>query len=474
LGDARTLVRVVDELVWALRREGFDLAPAQAIQLARAVQTVGFDDMRDLREALAIVVGPPAGERARFDAVVAGFFTLTSPARASLWVRLRSEGFTEDELASLRDALQRLSLDSPSDAALAERVFAGGADLDFGVVSSGIAGAIDASSSPQLGYLLHRLLRAAGIDAARAALPALRSRLVSDVGQRGVALADALRREVDRADEFLRALVRRTHATRLAAEQRRLERGSRTAPLTSLSADDMDVVRRALREFAQRLSSARRASRHRGARGPVDPHRTLRASLRTAGVPMVLVRRRRRPPTPSFLFLCDVSESVRPVARLFLELVYLLQDSFRRARTFVFVSDIGETTRLFSREAIGDAVPLAWSGAGVVPTHENSNYGRVLRSFEQRHLPDLDRGATVVILGDGRTHGHDAAADVLARIRSRVRALIWLCPEPRGRWALGDSAMSQYATRCTAVLEVTCAEDLERAARSLFRLARGR
>jgi uncharacterized protein with von Willebrand factor type A (vWA) domain len=138
------------------------------------------------------------------------------------------------------------------------------------------------------------------------------------------------------------------------------------------------------------------------------------------------------------------------------------------------VSDVGETTDLFSRSAVADAVAAAWSGAGVVPTHENSNYGRALRTFEQRHGRALDRATTLVVLGDGRTHRRDAAADVLDRLRARARALLWLCPEPSGRWALGDSAMALYAPKCTAVLEVRSAEDLERAARALFRLARVR
>jgi uncharacterized protein with von Willebrand factor type A (vWA) domain len=99
-------------------------------------------------------------------------------------------------------------------------------------------------------------------------------------------------------------------------------------------------------------------------------------------------------------------------------------------------------------------------------TH-NSNYGRVLRAFEERVLPDVDRRTTVVILGDGRTNYQSEAADVLDAIRARARALVWLCPEPRAAWATGDSAMSRYAPRCTQVLEVRSARDLEDAARLL-------
>jgi uncharacterized protein with von Willebrand factor type A (vWA) domain len=167
------------------------------------------------------------------------------------------------------------------------------------------------------------------------------------------------------------------------------------------------------------------------------------------------------------VLLCDVSDSVRPVARFLLEFAFALQDLFETARTFVFVSDLGEMTELFKRESVQVAVLQAWRGAGIVRTGDISNYGRVLRSFADRHLRELDGRTTVVILGDGRTNYREAAPEVLDRIRQRSRALVWLCPESRGQWAQGDSAMRIYAPRCTAVYEVSCASDVERFARML-------
>jgi uncharacterized protein with von Willebrand factor type A (vWA) domain len=170
------------------------------------------------------------------------------------------------------------------------------------------------------------------------------------------------------------------------------------------------------------------------------------------------------------VLLCDVSDSVRAAAAFLLEFTYVAQELFARARTFVFVSDLAETTQLFAREPVRAAIARAWGG-DVVRASENSNYGRVLRTFEARHLSELDRRTTVVILGDGRTNYHDAAAEVLDRVRARARAVVWLCPEPRGQWAQGDSAMAVYAAKCSAAYEVRCAADLENAARAL--VARG-
>jgi uncharacterized protein with von Willebrand factor type A (vWA) domain len=164
-----------------------------------------------------------------------------------------------------------------------------------------------------------------------------------------------------------------------------------------------------------------------------------------------------------------VSDSVRSVARFMLELTYGAQELFDRTRTFVFVSELGETTQLFAEERIETALARAYSGA-IVPVTHNSSYGRVLAQFEERVLRDVDRRTTVVILGDGRTNYQSDGAEVLDAIRARARAVVWLCPEPRAAWATGDSAMPRYAPKCTRVLEVRCARDLEDAARLLLTL----
>jgi hypothetical protein len=146
--------------------------------------------------------------------------------------------------------------------------------------------------------------------------------------------------------------------------------------------------------------------------------------------------------------------------------VYAAHELFDRTRSFVFVSELGETTALFEDQPAHVALAAAYGG-DVVPVTDNSNYGRVLRAFEAVAMASVDHRTTVVILGDGRTNYHDASEEVLAKIRARARALYWFSTEPRAAWSSGDSAMQRYAPHCTAVLEVTSARELEDAARSL-------
>jgi uncharacterized protein with von Willebrand factor type A (vWA) domain len=466
--DARALLRVFDEFLWSLRREGLDISTAQAIDAMRAVAAVGLERRDDIRHAVAAVVVQHASERDRFDAAFDRFFGVDAATdrAGTLWDRLSAAGFDERELEILRAAMSEGGASGGGEWLSLGTFLDGGAELDRALVLGGIARDLDAQSGAQIGYLTHRLLSRIGSGAARRTIASLRTLLIEALGERGEALADALGRELDRIDEEVRAAVAAAYGARLTEVARqRSEHRLSTTPFDALTEADLEEVRLAVRRLAERLRGGARArARRRARRGRIDPHRTLRGALRTGGVPFRPVRIARRRNRPKLVVLCDVSESVRAAASFFLEFTYAVQELFDRARSFVFVSDLDETTELFKREPVRAAIAHA-RGGGVVRAGDNSNYGRVLRTFEAVHARDLDRRTTVVVLGDGRTNYHDAAADVLERIRQRSRALFWLNPEPRGRWGQGDSAMGIYARACTAVYEVGCAADLERAAR---------
>jgi uncharacterized protein len=470
--DRLGVPRLLDELLWTLRRGGFDIATSQAIDVARAVEVVGLADPFAVREALASIIVERALDRPRFDALYDGFFGRDATTARTLWERLAALGFDTAELDALRDLLDRAAQSGADGAQHLGALLERGVELDRLLYLAGVERALDAVHSPmQTGFLTYRVLDQLGVHRARERIAALAAELRDALGQeRGDALAAALGAELDRASADVRAYVHR------AAEQRKLdiegkERGRtlETTAFVSLSDAEVEEVRRAVRGFADRLRGAARVRSRHARRGRIDPHRTLRRALRTGGAPFSLCRKTRRRQRPRLVLLCDVSDSVRQVARFMLEFVYAVHELFDRTKSFVFVSELGETTDLFSRESVSVALGKAYGG-GVVSVADNSNYGRVLRLFEERHMHAIDRRTSVVILGDGRTNYHDDAAEVLDRLRGRARALLWLCPEERAGWSLGDSAMPRYAPKCTAVLQVKSARELEEAARTLVAL----
>src|ERR1017187_657818 len=98
----RAVVRVLDELLWALRRDGFEISTAQAIDVARAVESVGLGRRNRVREGMACLGARRAGSRARLGA---SFGRFCEPgvlaSRGTLWQRLEARGFAPPELDAL-------------------------------------------------------------------------------------------------------------------------------------------------------------------------------------------------------------------------------------------------------------------------------------------------------------------------------------------------------------------------------------
>jgi len=455
--DTRALVRVVSELLWSVRREGFEIAPSQALDVARATALLGFSDRLALRDAYAAICGVPPSKRPRFDAAFDRFFDAGS--RLSLAARLERAGATASEQDTIRELLDALSEDDDDATLLA--LLEGRGELSRLLSVRGTKDLLAAADSPlKAGVIVHRVMERLGARRATDALASMRVHLAGAFGEeRAEVLMRVLREELTRTQSEIRAHVR---SLSQRAEPRRP--GSHDAPFDALSDAEVDEVRRAVRRFVERLRGRDEVRRRRARRGKLASGPTVRRALRTFGVPMRPVLRGKRPRKPRLVVLCDISESVRGVARFLLEFTYLVQSLFDDSRSFVFVSELGETTALFREKPISAALAEAYGGR-VVSVASNSSYGRVLRAFVERHLDGVDRRTTVVILGDGRTNYLDDGVEALARVAGRARAVHWLCPEARGAWGQGDSAMERYATKCTSVLEVRSARELEVALR---------
>jgi uncharacterized protein with von Willebrand factor type A (vWA) domain len=101
---------------------------------------------------------------------------------------------------------------------------------------------------------------------------------------------------------------------------------------------------------------------------------------------------------------------------------------------------------------------------GPLDLHARSDFGRVLVELRARH-PRLAPSTLVLVLGDGRNNRRPPRADLLAALRHEAQRLVWIVPEPRGRWGTGDSALPAYSRWCDALLECVDADALVRAVR---------
>ncbi len=210
-------------------------------------------------------------------------------------------------------------------------------------------------------------------------------------------------------------------------------------------------MHRVVAQLKRRLASQGHELRGRQRHAHVDVRRTMRASLQTGGVPVVIKLRPRRPRRPEIFVLCDVSTSVTSASVFFLSVLHALHDSFRKMRSFVFIERISEVTDVFARERSFKKVNEAIArDAGVADISGYTDYGRVWTEFLASVEDELHPRATVIVLGDARTNGRDPRADVFARIAEKAGRTFWLNPEPKLYWNYGDSVIAAYANYCEA------------------------
>ena len=190
-------------------------------------------------------------------------------------------------------------------------------------------------------------------------------------------------------------------------------------------------------EMATPVRRTRRSRRDRHGKR-IDMRRTLRGSTHTAGDPIRLARRRRRVARRRMVLLCDISGSMEPYARAYLQFLTCAAGSARDAEAFVFATRLTRLTRALRSRSPERAIQRA---AATAPDWSSgTRIGDALKEFNDRHgRRGMARGAVVVILSDGWERGDPAlvgardGAPVTPRPPDRVGE-----PARRGEWLLAS------------------------------------
>jgi uncharacterized protein with von Willebrand factor type A (vWA) domain len=160
----------------------------------------------------------------------------------------------------------------------------------------------------------------------------------------------------------------------------------------------------------------------------MDMRTTLRKSLHTGGDPIVLARKRRRVHPRRLVLLCDISGSMEPYARAYLQFLHAARATGPYAEAFVFATRLTRLTRQLAgrnpQRAIRRATEAApdWSSG--------TRIGDALKEFNDRYgRRGMARGSVVVILSDGWERGDPALVgremQRLARLAYRI---VWVNP----------------------------------------------
>ena len=421
------------EFAEALRAEGLAVGTSELLDAFAALDEVPWTDRTAVREAMAATLAKSPDDRRVFTLVFERFFFRATEGEA-VARGVREQPGTDGgggegeriDLDQLREQAIRAIRDGDESAMR---------DLArLAIAALGRRG----EGSGVLGVDVQRIRRALDLRAE----PTPRS---DDGDPRPPLTREQIRRfEAELRRELERAQIERTGELPPARPLNELDRALPSGPLQDLAA-----VHRVVAQLKRRLASQGHEARGRRRHAHVDVRRTMRASLQTGGVPVVLKYRPRRPRRPELYVLCDVSTSVTSASVFFLSVLHALHDAFRRMRSFVFVERISEVTDVFARERSFKAVSAAIGrDAGVADVSGYTDYGRVWREFLELVEDDLHPRATVIVLGDARTNGRDPRADVFARIAARAGRTFWLNPEPELYWNYGDSVVAAYAPFC--------------------------
>jgi len=451
------------ELGEELRREGVAVGTSELLDALAVLGEIGWTEQADFREALAATLAKSQEDRRTFE-LVFDRFMFRAVELAALEEDVREHDGDGAASAGHSDGLDLEELTDEQLQALRAQIAAALRDGSEGAMRDLARMAIAAFGRRQegsgvIGVDVQRIRRALGLRSEpQPELPPEDPRhdgLPRDALRQFEAL---LRRELERAQ------IERTGSLPPARPLGELDRALPSGPLQDLAA-----VHRVVAQLRRRLATQGLQARGHRRHAQVDVRRTMRASLQTGGVPVVLKYRPRRPRRPEIYVLCDVSTSVTSASVFFLSVLHALHDSFRRMRSFVFIERISEVTDIFEHERDFRAVSERISGdAGVADISGYTDYGRVWSEFLEQVQDDLHPRATVIVLGDARTNGRDPRADIFAQIAARAGRTFWLNPEPRLYWNYGDSVIAAYEQYCTA-FECWTTAQLENFVRALAR-----
>ncbi len=494
--------QLLTQFIGALRNADIRISTAETLDALGTVELVGYSDRRLLKDSLALVLPKTLDEKAAFDTCFDQFFSFGD--RASL----PPPGSAADDTDANGDAAGQAGNGQAGAGGDAQDQRTGNARPDA-PRQQGAAATDEADqpatalgrgemSAPQsaLGQLLARGNQMEITIAIASAGRQVNVHEIEVFTQKGVytrrvmdamgnaelqqeitrladsaAIADR-RRAVDLTHrrDWLRERVRDyvEHQFLLHADvtgRRLREDLLRDVRLSALEQRHHRVLQDLVLRMARRLVSEHSRRRKVFRRGQLHVPRTLRKNMKYDDAVFDLQWKSVKVDRPKVFAICDVSGSVAAYARFMLMFLYSLEEVLPKVRSFAFSSDLGEVSELFARNTVDDSIAIALKQYGSGST----DYGQAFADFRRLCLDEIDKRATVIILGDARNNYGDARTDVLKELYDRSKRVIWLNPEPRTMWNTGDSEMRHYSPYCHQVDECSTLAHLERIVGRLLR-----
>ena len=436
-----------------LRRNGLRVSLAENMDTFRALCVVGLGDRETVRATLRASMVKRTIDIPTFEQLFKLFFSgLADAITEATAATSQALGLDDADFQRLLEELERLLRERGIELTPLARALLGadGGRLERMLREAGERARVgDIQQGFQEGRFAHGVASELGLGALVREIERLKEQLQGNDPR----FAQYLERRLQDLNDMIKALVR-GELERQDVARRDHERLAALSDKSFfyLTEEEIRRMQEAVQKLAQRLRNVISIRRRRARRGKFDSSGTLRRNLQYGGVPFRIVWDRRKKEKPQVMVLCDVSDSVRNVSRFMLQFVYSLQDLYSKVRSFIFVAEVGEITRLFEEQDIHQAIETSLRG-DVINVYAHSDFGRAFKAFHRDFIAAVNKRTTVIVLGDARNNYNLPHEWVLKEIRQRAKQLIWLNPENRMTWGFGDSEMDHYGPHCTLVEE---------------------
>jgi uncharacterized protein with von Willebrand factor type A (vWA) domain len=473
--------RTLTNFIRALRNSEVRISTAETLDAFNTVELVGYRDRAALKRSLALVLPKTADEKETFEQCFDAYFSFTDiqgsqgaageAERASdagdaagSAKKKQKPGASADAEADEDEDLGAGAMSKPQ-STLGQLLMAN-SKVELSVATAAAGEAVDVRDIEvftQKGLYTRRIMEEMGL--------ADLNREISELRQRPAVPDRRLGQELTRRRDWLREQVRDyvekqflLHAD--ASGKRLREELLRKVKLSNVEQRSFRLIQEIVFRMAKKLAALHSRRKKVFKRGQINIPRTLRHNMAYDGAIFDLRWKSVKIDRPKVFAICDVSGSVANYARFMLMFLYSLEEVMPKVRSFAFSSDLAEVTELFERNAIEDAIAKTirdYSGG-------STDYGQSLMDFKKLCLDEVDNRTTIIILGDARNNYGDPHTELLKELYDRCKRLIWLNPEPRNAWGVGDSEMRRYAAYCHQVEECNSLMHLERIVGNLLRV----
>lgn len=480
----RTLV----DFVKVLRTAEIKVSPAETLDAMECMDLVGYENREFLKNSLALVLAKNPEEKEAFEDCFERFFVMDKPAQPGNTSSSEDESGGEDEFDDGDFNAEGESQQSGKGGGQGGGQGAGEQEIDDSVpqleptselgkllttgtrteqtISMMEAGRkVEVSKIvvfTQKGLFTRKIMDAMGLKGLQDEISDLTAH--GGPGQRN--LSGRLKKSRDLLRERVRDYVEKQfflHADETGKQLR--EELLKKVKLSSLEKRNFKDVQEVVFKMAKKLISVHSKRRKTYKRGQLDVRKTLRNNMQYDGMFFNLKWKASKVDRPKVMCICDVSGSVSNYSRFLLMFLYSLAEVLPKVRSFAFSSDLGEVTKLFQHSKLEEAMARTMRDYG----NGSTDYGRMLQDFKNHVMDDVDNKTTIIILGDARNNYGDSKSEIVKEMYDKAKRVIWLNPEPKSSWTVGDAEMKKYAPCCHQTEVCNSLVHLERVVSNLLK-----